>query len=404
MKRAEHRVQERAVFEFSLEKEVNAARQADDGSLPGVMDKARRKRRADDAKQKLLRVKEDKMLFVAFHILINLAEDVNVEKKMVKKSLIDSLLKVWHVYLTLPIRSESLILTDVPTSASLPLSPRLARCVCVPRSHQMLEHSNADLLVLITTFLRKLSVFGENKNVMKELDVVGKVIRFVPCSSQALVVATLRLLFNLSFDDEIRQRMLNAGMCTKLVSLLKSPPLRARTLKLLYQLSVEDRCKAMFAFTDGIPLLVGMIINFPQNSLAAELAALAVNMTLTDRNCEAMVANRGLNHMIDRLATTRDPLLFKIIRNISLWTHNIQQEMDDQDMGYRYRGLWSPHIKVLLEIIYSTDDHETLIEVYCSPAILQHYIVLLATARPSPSSNPPHSRGHRHRPSARWPT
>jgi hypothetical protein len=194
------------------------------------------------------------------------------------------------------------------------------------------------------------------------------VIRFVPCSSQALVVATLRLLFNLSFDDEVRARMLNAGMCSKLVSLLKSPPLRARTLKLLYQLSVEDRCKAMFAFTDGIPLLVGMIINFPQDTLATELAALAVNMTLTDRNCEAMVANRGLNHMIDRLATTRDPLLFKIIRNISLWTHNIQQEMDDQDMGYRYRGLWSPHIKVLLEIVYSTDDHETLIEVYSNTA------------------------------------
>jgi hypothetical protein len=88
-------VQERAVFDFSLEKEVNAARQADDGSLPGVMDKARRMRRADDAKQKLLRVKEDKMLFVSFHILINLAEDINVEKKMVKKNLIDSLLKVW---------------------------------------------------------------------------------------------------------------------------------------------------------------------------------------------------------------------------------------------------------------------------------------------------------------------
>ena len=212
---------------------------------------------------------------MAFHILLNLAEDVTVERKMVKKSLIDSLLR-------------------------------------------MLEHTNADLLILIVTFLRKLAVFQENKNVMKELDVVGKIIKFVPSSSQALVVATLRLLFNLSFDPELRERMLNAGMVTKLVGLLKAVSLRGRTVKLLYQLSVEDRCKTMFGFSEGIQILVDLIINFPKNNLTPELGALAINMTLSDRNCEKMVENRGLNHIIDRLATTRDPLLFKVTLTLTL--------------------------------------------------------------------------------------
>jgi len=38
-----------------------------------------------------LQKKQDKCLFVGFYILINLAEDVTVERKMIKKGLIDYL-------------------------------------------------------------------------------------------------------------------------------------------------------------------------------------------------------------------------------------------------------------------------------------------------------------------------
>ena len=37
------------------------------------------------------------------------------------------------------------------------------------------------------------------------------------------------------------------------------------------------------------------------------------------------VSNRGLNHLIDRLSSHKDPLLLKIIRNISSWTFEQQQ-------------------------------------------------------------------------------
>lgn len=119
--------------------------------------------------------------------------------------------------------------------------------------------------------------------------------------------------------------MLKAGYVAKLISLLKTPAYRAKSLKLLYHLSVDDRCKSMFTYTDGIPLLMGMVINFPQDYLAKELAALMVNLSLNSRNVEQMIANRGLNLLMDRLADKRDPLLLKIIRNISLWTFNQQQ-------------------------------------------------------------------------------
>jgi hypothetical protein len=37
------------------------------------------------------------------------------------------------------------------------------------------------------------------------------------------------------------------------------------------------------------------------------------------------VSNRGLNHLMDRLSSHRDPMLLKIIRNISAWTFEQQQ-------------------------------------------------------------------------------
>lgn len=44
--------------------------------------------------------------------------------------------------------------------------------------------------------------------------------------------------------------MVKAGLIPKLVELLKRPPYRARGLRLLYHMSIDDRCKAIFAYTD----------------------------------------------------------------------------------------------------------------------------------------------------------
>ena len=67
----------------------------------------------------------------------------------------------------------------------------------------MLSRHHCDLLILTVTFLKKLSVYEDNKNVMKSPannNVLTKVCRFIPCSSQALVNVSLRFLFNMSFD------------------------------------------------------------------------------------------------------------------------------------------------------------------------------------------------------------
>ena len=151
---------------------------------------------------------QDRVFFVGFFILLNLAEDVNVERKMVKKDLI-------------------------------------------PQLHAALSRSSTDLLCLCLSFVKKLSIFEENKDVLRDMNIVAKLTKFIPCTHQQLTIDTLKLLFNLSFDTAIREQMLQMGLVPKLIQLLKTPALRGRTLKLLYHLSVDDRCKSMFAYTEG---------------------------------------------------------------------------------------------------------------------------------------------------------
>lgn len=70
--------------------------------------------------------------------------------------------------------------------------------------------------------------------------------------------------------------------------------------------------------------------------------------------------------MVDRLTSAtgpKDALLLKIIRNISQWSFNQQQEFDAPDLLYRYRGLWSPHIKAFIRIIQESDSHDIVVEV-----------------------------------------
>ena len=83
----------------------------------------------------------------------------------------------------------------------------------------------------------------------------------------------------------------------------------------------------MLFYTECTPIVMGMTINFPHPMLSKELAALAVNLSFNSKNIESMIANSGLNYLMDRMTSTKDPLLMKLIRNISLWTYNIQRVM-----------------------------------------------------------------------------
>lgn len=129
---------------------------------------------------------------------------------------------------------------------------------------------------------------------------------------------------------------------------------RGRALRLLYHLSVDDRCKSMFGFTastssaspqamvfssgpaagsgdgghmTGLALLLGMVVNFPQEILPKELAALMINITHNKSNCNIIIQHKGVSKLMERLLNVKgkDALLLKIIRNLSQFTFLSQQ-------------------------------------------------------------------------------
>lgn len=113
-------------------------------------------------------------------------------------------------------------------------------------------------------------------------------------------------------------------MIPKLVDTLKAPGFRAQIIKLLYHLSLEDKAKATFTYTDCIPLVYQLIIHCPEPVVGKELIALAVNLTTNQRNADMLAGEGQLDELISRASKFGDTLLFKCIRNIAQFNPNCQ--------------------------------------------------------------------------------
>ncbi|XP_058653620.1 kinesin-associated protein 3b isoform X3 [Onychostoma macrolepis] len=225
-------------------------------------------------KYQSLLVKQEQLLRVAFYLLLNLSEDTRTELKMRNKNIVHLLVK-------------------------------------------SLERENEELLVLVVSFLKKLSIFLENKNDMAEMDTVEKLARLVPCEQEDLMNVTLRLLLNLSFDLGLRTKMVHVGLLPKLTALLGDDMYKHIAMRILYHISVDDKSKSMFAFTDCIPQLMQMLFEHGEERIDTELISFCINLAANKTNAQIICEGNGLKMLMKRALKLKDPLLMKMIRNIS---------------------------------------------------------------------------------------
>ncbi|KAK6194648.1 hypothetical protein SNE40_000246 [Patella caerulea] len=240
-------------------------------------DKNNRKTRDDYAKslqkyQSLVK-KQEQLLRVTYYLLLNLAEDLKVETKMRNKGIVKFLVKT-------------------------------------------LDRDNSELLILVTSFLKKMSIFIENKKEMAELNIIEKITKIIPCEHEDLLNITLRLLLNLSFDSELRSKMIKFGLLPKLVNLLVNENHRLIVLSLLYHISLDDKSKAMFTYTDCIPIVMKMLFE-SNEATEIELLALCINLASNKRTASIICEGSGLKMLMKRAFKFKDPLLMKMIRNLS---------------------------------------------------------------------------------------
>ncbi|XP_076806498.1 kinesin-associated protein 3-like isoform X2 [Clavelina lepadiformis] len=222
--------------------------------------------------------KQDQLLRVAFYLLLNLAEDTRVEAKMKNKGIVGLLVKALET------------------------------------------RRNPDLILLVISFLKKLSIFLENKNEMTNQDIVAKVAPYVACDNSELSSLAVRLLLNLSFDKNLRHKMIDLGLLPRIASLLGDECNQAATVCLLYHLSVEDKVRSLFSYTDCIPQLLDIVFNFPAGPVSIEVAALCINIATNKRNTQIICEwgdGKGIKFLVRRAFKFKDPLILKMIRNMS---------------------------------------------------------------------------------------
>ncbi len=84
---------------------------------------------------------------------------------------------------------------------------------------KMLDRTNIELLILSTAFLKKLSIYQENKDQMAACDVVPRLVTLMATDNDVLLMAVLRLLHNLSFDRSLKDEMVKQGLLPKVMIL-----------------------------------------------------------------------------------------------------------------------------------------------------------------------------------------
>uniref|UniRef100_A0A8C7STM8 Kinesin-associated protein 3a n=1 Tax=Oncorhynchus mykiss TaxID=8022 RepID=A0A8C7STM8_ONCMY len=218
--------------------------------------------------------KQEQLLRVALYLLLNLAEDTRTELKMRNKNIVHMLVKT-------------------------------------------LDREDEELLVLVVSFLKKLSIFLENKNDMAEMHAVEKLARLLACDHENLLNTTLRLLLNLSFDTGLRSQMVQAGLIHKLSLMLADEKQGQLCMCILYHISVDDRFKSMFAYTDCIPQLMKMLFECGESHMEPELIAFCINLAANKRNAQVICEGNGLKMLMKRGLKLKDVLIMKMIRNLS---------------------------------------------------------------------------------------
>ncbi|XP_054727676.1 kinesin-associated protein 3 isoform X1 [Anastrepha obliqua] len=223
---------------------------------------------------KVFAKKQEQLLRVAFYLLLNMAENIKLEEKMRRKHIVKMLVKT-------------------------------------------LDRQNIDLLMLVTTFLKKLSIVRDNKDDMGEFNIIAKLPRLFQSGHTDLAQVTLKLVFNLSFDGVLRRKMVGAGYLPKLVMFINDEKHHGIAMKILYHMSLDDWVKGLFTHTECVQMATDAIILNLNSKVDLDLIALCINLSLNKRNAQIMVEGNRLHDLMDRAFKYQDSLLMKLLRNLS---------------------------------------------------------------------------------------
>ncbi|KAL5109200.1 Kinesin-associated protein 3 [Taenia crassiceps] len=108
-----------------------------------------------------------------------------------------------------------------------------------------------------------------------------------------------------------------AGGCENEASSPTDLSQRDVALRILYQLSTEDQYKGLIASSGCLPLLMRSILGSTEGASDVECLGLLINLACDRRAARSLGEPRGIQMLFRRAFATHDPLLMKLLRNLS---------------------------------------------------------------------------------------
>ncbi|KAI2808701.1 Kinesin-associated protein 3, partial [Blomia tropicalis] len=224
-------------------------------------------------------VKKQNILFkYALYILMNISEDLKLEFKIINKEIISLLVK-------------------------------------------LLERNNQDLLLIIVIYLKKLSVFIENKNQMKELSVLKYLTALLFVDNELLIFNTLKLMYNLMIDREIRISFIRNSSLSKLISFFGKGSYMPVIVSIFYLISCEAKYVVIFA---NYPQLIGQLLEKALQNVdyRTVLYDLLANMAHNPQLAQIMYESEDFNEIVKITFLDNNINLLRLCRNISCHDNN----------------------------------------------------------------------------------
>lgn len=256
--------------------------------------------------------KQDRILTMAFKILKHLAEDPKIEARMVKKDMVNYLIK------------------------------HMAR-------------TNINLLLEVLLFLKKLSIVQQNKDAMVKNGIFEKIMCVFEIKHPFIWAINLQLFFNLSFDHQFRLKVISKpAEFYKLTEFFKLTDFRSNILRIFYNFSLEEKAKPLFYDSDALYIIYELLDKFPEKIIGAELAALTMNLCSYPPNAKKIAENGRIKNLIERVLKNSDFELMKIIKTI------IEYCGDDDKINDIYDDYIDKHFMPI--ILSKNETNEFLIE------------------------------------------
>ena len=256
--------------------------------------------------------KQDRLLTKAFQILYRLAEDPKVEVKMVKKGIVNLLLK-------------------------------------------NMGRININLLLEVLLFLKKLSIIQVNKDAMITGKIFEKMMKVFEIRHPYIWAINLQIFFNLSFDHGFRLQVISKPEAFyQLTSFFKLTDFRSNILRIFYNFSLEEKALPLFYNSETLFIIYELLDKFPEKIIGAELAALTLNLIAYPPNAQKLAENGRVKNLIERVIKNSDFELMKIIKTI------IENCNNDKSINKIYNKYIDEHFMPI--IISKQETNEYLIE------------------------------------------